>query len=594
MAPSLGASLFTRSRFLITWMLVLIGCLLLLAPLSAQERVANQTIDVKVLPNGDAQVQESLRIAAQGDLFRHGLVRPLVHHGATLGTSVSMGQILRDQRAEPYQLTRRPDGVVLSTGDASRRLETGYHDFSLAYRLHNLVKIRNDQLELGWRVVSEQQAYAIDRLQVRVVLPDEKQALGAQLQVAGQTPLEPVQSEPGRVVFELDRLPSHTALMLQLNWVGSAIAPPGPLLRLWQGFVSQPVWWVLTVGGLLLLLYWVGLLLAQGWSVWRSGAGMVTRPPDGLPVSAVRYLWKRKVDPLVLVLTLQELIAQRVVRMESKPDGEFLLLAQPPGEFDKLPTASAMLLERLFESGREVVRLDGLFKHCVAEVYAKLSNWLKNAYGDHYLLDRSTPAVAGLGAWLIWLALLVAVGTLVSGAPLSWETWKPLLWVPAACMAWFGFRRWNLRKKLSLNHALLILGAGAWAAGSLYVLQRQGLSLDALVYVPALLLLLGLECLLFVQSGYNRAGRRLMGELRRFRRYLSEPGLQMGFVQMSPTQRTAEFETLLPYAAALDVQSGWRRHFNYHERTALAGHYGRYGLADDYEAWLGLLIEKMA
>src|SRR5690606_29506196 len=211
-------------------------------------------------------------------------------------------------------------------------------------------------------------------------------------------------------------------------------------------------------------------------SVWRSGAGMVTRPPDGLPVSAVRYLWKRKVDPLVLVLTLQELIAQRVVRMESKPDGEFLLLAQPPGEFDKLPTASAMLLERLFESGREVVRLDGLFKHCVAEVYAKLSNWLKNAYGDHYLLDRSTPAVAGLGAWLIWLALLVAVGTLVSGAPLSWETWKPLLWVPAACMAWFGFRRWNLRKKLSLNHALLILGAGAWAAGSLYVLQRQGLS----------------------------------------------------------------------------------------------------------------------
>src|SRR5690606_18834484 len=114
MAPSLGASLFTRSRFLITWMLVLIGCLLLSAPLSAQERVANQTIDVKVLPNGDAQVQESLRIAAQGDLFRHGLVRPLVHHGATLGTSVSVGQILRDQRAEPYQLTRRPDGVVLS------------------------------------------------------------------------------------------------------------------------------------------------------------------------------------------------------------------------------------------------------------------------------------------------------------------------------------------------------------------------------------------------------------------------------------------------------------------------------------------------
>src|SRR5690606_2373607 len=110
-------------------------------------------------------VQESLRIAAQGDLFRYGLVRPLVHHGATLGTSVSVNQVLRDQRSEPYQLTRRPDGVVLSTGDASRRLETGYHDFSLSYRLHNLAKARNDQLELAWQVVSEQQAYVIDRLQ---------------------------------------------------------------------------------------------------------------------------------------------------------------------------------------------------------------------------------------------------------------------------------------------------------------------------------------------------------------------------------------------------------------------------------------------
>src|SRR5690606_11810846 len=160
-----------------------------------QERVANLTIDVKVLPDGDAQVQENLRIAAQGDLFRYGLVRPLVHHGATLGTSVSVSQVLRDQRAAPYQLTRRPDGVVLRTGDATRRLETGYHDFSLAHRLHSLVKIRNEQLELNWQVVSEQQAYEIDRLQLRVVLPDEKQALNAQLAVAVQAPLAPVQSE---------------------------------------------------------------------------------------------------------------------------------------------------------------------------------------------------------------------------------------------------------------------------------------------------------------------------------------------------------------------------------------------------------------
>src|SRR5690606_16703606 len=130
-----------------------------------------------------AQVQENLRIAAQGELFRYGVVRPLVHHGATLGTSVSVSQVLRDQRAVPYQLTRRPDGVVLSTGDTSRRLETGYHDFSLAYRLHRLVKIRDEHLELDWLLVSEQQAYDIDRLQLRVVLPDEKQVLNAQLVV---------------------------------------------------------------------------------------------------------------------------------------------------------------------------------------------------------------------------------------------------------------------------------------------------------------------------------------------------------------------------------------------------------------------------
>lgn len=567
--------------------------MLTVMPVHAQERVAHHTIDVKILPDGSAQVQEQLRVAAQGEQFRYGLVRPLIHQGATLGTSVQVGQVLRDQRAEPYRVSRRPDGVVLSTGSENRRLETGYHDFNLSYRLQKLVSATDERLALSWQVLSTEQDYAIDRLQLRVVLPEEELASSAQLYSDARRPILPVQSEPGRVVFELERIPAQTALTLQLSWVGEAIAAPGPLLRFWQGFVSQPVVWILTGGSLLLLLYWGGLLLRQSWSAWRGGAGIETRPPDGLPAAAVRYLWKRKADPLVLVLTLQELIAQRLVRMESKADGEFLHRLPGPAETVKLAPASAMLLERLFDSGREVVRLDGLFKHCVAEVYDNLSTWLRSSYGHHYLLDRSTPAIAGLGIWLLWIVLLIGVGGWASGALLALETWKPVLWVPAAGMAWLGFRRWKLRRQLNLNHVLLILGALGWGAGSGYLLHVQGVTLDALVYMPALLLLIGLECLLFVQSGYNRAGRRLMSELRRFRRYLKEPGLQMGFVQMSPGQRTVEFENLLPYAAALEVHAGWRHHFQYHEHAPLSGLYGRFGLVNDYDAWQRLILEKM-
>src|SRR6516164_9599775 len=87
--------------------LIFVILLAALAPARAAERILRFVSDVNVLQNGDLQVTEAIRIEAEGDQFKHGILRdfPTIYTRRD-GTRVRVGfdvqSVTRDGDREPF------------------------------------------------------------------------------------------------------------------------------------------------------------------------------------------------------------------------------------------------------------------------------------------------------------------------------------------------------------------------------------------------------------------------------------------------------------------------------------------------------------
>jgi Predicted membrane protein (DUF2207) len=104
-----------------------------LAPAAAAERILLFISDVNVLANSDLLVTETIRIQAEGDAFKHGLLRdfPTTYTRGN-GTRVRVGfdvqSVTRDGVREAFTTERKGNGVEVRIGDPDVLLSFGPHE----------------------------------------------------------------------------------------------------------------------------------------------------------------------------------------------------------------------------------------------------------------------------------------------------------------------------------------------------------------------------------------------------------------------------------------------------------------------------------
>jgi len=496
------------------------ACLLLAAcvlPLRAAERIESYDIEVVVNADGSLQVTEHIRVRAEGAQVRRGIYRDFpTRYGDRHGNRVLIGldvvDVLRNGTPEPWFTERRGNGVRVNTGNDTLLPVPATHLYTLRYRTTRQLGFFGDQDELYWNAIGTGWVFPIETGSVQVRLPQAVPA--ASMRVDGWTGPQGARGEAyrattpsaGMATWQLTApLPPGEGLTVLLSFPKGVVAAPG---------AAQRARWLLADNSALLVAL-LGLLVVTGYCALRwhkvgrdPPAGTVIvryGPPEGITPAGLRYIRRMAYDTRCFSADVLSLAVAGALRIECD----------------------------------------------------------KGLLSDHWRLETSGMPAQGDAA-------VLASGLFASGSTVELDKDSaPLLQAATSAHQ----KRLQQRFQGTMFHnntgssliALLLMLLSCAAAIVLGVLTGGGLVFAA---VPMLAMLAVVIAFAFLVRAPTREGRRILDHIEGLRRYLGvaeKQDLQRlqgpGNDASEPTLDAGQFEAMLPYAVALDVEDAWTRKF---------------------------------
>ena len=514
-------------------------CLLLVAVAGARadERILSWQSDIRVLPNSTLEVTETLRVRAEGQQIRRGLLRDFPtryvdRHGRRVVTGFEVLTVRRDGRAEPHALERLANGVRIRIGDADVYLPPGEHTYTIVYRTDRQLGFFDEHDELYWNVTGNGWDFPIDAVRARVFLPGNIDA--AVIAVEAYTGPQGAQgrdwwagAEPSLATFRTTRgLGAREGLTIVASWPKGHVAPPGSGRR--AGYLLRDAWPAATaLGGLgLLLLYYM-----QVWRrVGRDPPGRVIvphyEPPAGVSPAAMRFLHRMTYDDRCFAAAVLSLAVQGALRIEQESGGllkrarGFTLHRTEPEAGVTLADDERVLRDRLFEAAPSI-ELDNTHHATINAAKLEHLRTLKSRYMPSAFRANGGWHALGIVLSLLIGAFAVVVPATQGGFDASWWFKTPPGWIALAA------------------------AAAAFAAN---------LAFGWLLKAP------------------TRAGRATMDHVEGFRLYLDvAEGDELKLVDAPPLTARL-YERYLPAALALGVEQRWAERFASVFATQAASH----------------------
>ncbi|HEX8257866.1 MAG TPA: DUF2207 domain-containing protein [Allosphingosinicella sp.] len=502
-------------------LLALLGALALLLPGAARadERILHFLSDVTVERDGTLEVAETIRLRAEGDEIRRGILRDFpTRYTDRLGRRVTVGfemvRVERDGKAEPWAREGLSNGVRIRIGDADVLLDPGEHVYVIRYRTTRQLGFFDTFDELYWNATGTGWTFPIDVAEAVIRLPSPA-AFGDRAVYTGPEGstaryAEVVAERPGEIRFRTTApLYAYEGLTVAAAWPKGVVEPPAA--------GTKAGWWLRDNGPLALGILGLFGVLAYYFHAWRRAgrgpqAGTVVplfTPPDGLSPAAVRHLWRMGSDNRTFAAALIDLGVRGCLRLREEDGGFFsgrktYIERREGADTAALPTPEAGMMSALFGGGDSLLMDDK---------YHATFRAARNAL-DH-ALDKAHKGKRFLTNW-----------------------------------------HWSVGG--------VLLMAGASAVTALVLAALDGPDIEGARGLPMLIPLLALPVVLSAfwwMKAPTREGRALMDRIEGFRRYLSiteEERLET----LHPPEKTPElFERYLPYAIALDVENEWAERF---------------------------------
>lgn len=495
--------------------------LLVAGPLAAQERILSYDSEIEIRADGSLDVTERITVRAEGNQIRRGIYREFPtryrdRHGNRVVVGFQMLEVLRDGKPEPWFLENRSNGVRINTGNDDFLPVPADHAFTLRYRTTRQIGFFEKHDELYWNVIGTGWAFPIEQGSVEVSLP---QAVATeQLQAEGYTGAQGEQghgfaasiTSPGNARWLLTQpLAAQEGFTVVLSFPKGIVTAPTRMQR-WQWLLKDNRGVLVALAGLLLL----GAFCLRRWQ--RVGRDplpgvIITRydPPPGYSPAGLRFVQRMGYDTRCFSADLLSLAVGGKLRIHREKG-----LLKEDWELEKTGTPgpvaapeAEVLLSKLFEDGNPKLKLKNT--NAVTVAGAQLAH-------STALDKRFRPAMFQRNAGSIAIAALILVAT----------------------------------------GALSLLLGGA-----------NGL----LITLPLLLAMLVMVIVFAVLvKAPTPEGRRVLDEIEGLKRYLSvaerDELKSLPGPDAPPVLDAARYETLLPYAVALEVEDAWTGKF-----TAAAG-----------------------
>jgi uncharacterized membrane protein YgcG len=532
----------------VTRLLLALALLLSIAAARADERILDWQSEVTVRPDSTLEVRETLRVQAEGEQIRRGLLRDFPtryvdRRGRRVVTGFEVVSVLRDGRAEPHAVEKLANGVRIRIGDPEVYLSPGEYTYAITYLTDRQLGFFAEHDELYWNVTGNGWDFPIDAVSAQVFLPGNIDA--ASIAVEAYTGPQGAQgrdweaeSGPSLATFRSTRgLGPREGLTLVASWPKGHVAPPGLDQR--TGYLLRDAWPAgLVLGGLtILLLYYFAVWHRVGRDPPQRVIVPRYEPPAGLSPAAMRFLRRMAYDDRCFAAAVLSLAVQGALRIEQESGGlfnrtrKFTLHRVDPSVDAALAEDERVLRDRLFAAASSV-ELDNA-NHVV----------MNGAKLEHLRALKARHMPSAFRANGAWHALGIALSLLIGVFGVL---------IPAA-MGGFGPSWWFMTTP------------GRVALAAVGVALVANVTFGRLLKAPSV------------------AGRTTMDHVEGFRLYLDvAEGDELKLID-APPLTVRLYERYLPAALALEVEQHWAERFASVFATQAAAHTPRWYSGDAWD-----------
>jgi hypothetical protein len=463
-----------------------------LAPAAAAERILSFISDVNVLANSDLLVTETIRIQAEGDAFKHGLLRdfPTTYTRGN-GTRVRVGfdvqSVTRDGVREAFTTERKGNGVEVRIGDPDVTLSFGPHEYVIRYLTTRQIGFFADFDELYWNATGTGWAFTIDQAEARITLPASVAFLSSAFytgpQGANGKDATVIAQRPGYIAFRTTQpLPPHNGLTVAASWPKGVVTQPSSAQR--SGL------WLQDNGPLVASA--LGLLIVFGYYLyaWRRAGRDPSRgtivplfaPPDGLSAAAVRYVRRMGFDDRTFTAAILDLAVHGHLKL-AEIDKAMWLKRRTGGKPIAAPEGAAE--NKLFPGDSTDLELKQKNHGTLEKAHEALSDGLEKAYDGPLFHDHIEWSIGGAALSLTVIALALLSTWVAQGwdAFASFASHTIYLIVGGVVLSFLVRRVYRDLARGRILALLLNLGAGLF--GIIVGLGSIGVAAEILDDVPS-------------------------------------------------------------------------------------------------------------
>jgi uncharacterized membrane protein YgcG len=386
---------------------------------------ANETLS-RADPQGELHVIEHISVDFAGD--NHGIERaiPTSYHGNSLHFHLNK---ISSASGAPVQVsTRRTNGnVVLRIGDPARTV-TGPQEYTIDYTLQNVITFYKDHDELYWDVNGDQWQQPTSQVRVTLLLPKGASQWSQPVCYAGnygdQAQQCLIQTTGNRVQSSASLLSPKQTLTYVIGFQKGFFTP----MSVWDK-VADHIWTVMGLAGPPLLALAIGG--TWWWKRGRDAKGRGTivpeyTPPEGLTPLEAGTVVDFTADNRDLTATIIDLARRGYLRIiETKKDRKILKDALSYSIQLINPDAAALnnfeagLMSALFVPyERDVTTELGTYNGSLSKAATQIRKDVSRALTKkgYFKTDPTRLAFPLLSLWLVvWFGIVFASGAHVLG-----------------------------------------------------------------------------------------------------------------------------------------------------------------------------------
>lgn len=543
----------------------LIGILLLctVAFARADERILEYHSDIAIAADSTMIVAETIRVNAEGNRIRRGIYRdfPTAYrdrNGRRVNVLFEPLEVSRNGAPEPWHAEPFANGVRVYFGSAEVMLPRGEHTYVFRYRTARQLGLFKEHDELYWNVTGNGWDFNIDRASATVSLPGggargrlKVEAYTGEQGSTARDATAGIDSDGNAIVATRKALPPYHGLTLVTMFPKGVVSEPT--------LADQARWFsrdnrreAILLGGLVVLALF---LFLQWRRVGRDPEKGVIfpqyDPPHGVSPAVMRFVRRMEYDDRCFAADVVLLGVHGALDIEQKGGTYVLRKRSAPGR--ELPDSAHRLYANLFKQGPELT-----LKQSDHERIGGIRSEHRNFINDKYAKDNFRRN-DGIGCFGFQIAI-VAVTTALLLDTLSPTAELVVLTIATGLLA-MGLAGGIIGVITARHEGRSGIGWIVWTVIAAVLTAGAGylLSMFSSVLCAVLVAAIGAVQMPFghLMRAPTVAGRKLLDQFDGLRLYLGVAERDELARAKAPPMTMDEYQRLLPYAMALEVEKTW-------------------------------------